>query len=172
MRLANCESATRRLLRHLSRVDLHPSASRPCADAYLSSLVPLSNRVPVYHAEAAQLALDELFRECDGHRLPCSLSAIVGELRPPAGKGEKSAFPHLRAASRHRRADRHSPYRTRFRRRSSRRDVSQPRLLGKSIFGGTRAVASSLVVTTTCTNTREGSLSLANPRPLTWHWGE
>jgi pimeloyl-ACP methyl ester carboxylesterase len=33
--------------------------------AYLSSLVPLSNRVPLYHAEAAQLALDELFKECD-----------------------------------------------------------------------------------------------------------
>ena len=33
--------------------------------AYLSSLVPLSNRVPLYHAEAAQLALDQLFTECE-----------------------------------------------------------------------------------------------------------
>ena len=33
--------------------------------AYLSSLVPLSNRVPLYHAEAAQLALEELFKECE-----------------------------------------------------------------------------------------------------------
>lgn len=33
--------------------------------AYLSSLVPLSNRVPLYHAEAAQLALEEVFDECD-----------------------------------------------------------------------------------------------------------
>ena len=33
--------------------------------AYLSSLVPLSNRVPLYHGEAAQVALDELFKECD-----------------------------------------------------------------------------------------------------------
>jgi len=40
----------------------HPDRVRT---AYLSSLVPLSNRVPLYHAEAAQLALDELFKECD-----------------------------------------------------------------------------------------------------------
>jgi pimeloyl-ACP methyl ester carboxylesterase len=40
----------------------HPDHVRT---AYLSSLVPLSNRVPLYHAEAAQLALDELFKECD-----------------------------------------------------------------------------------------------------------
>ncbi len=33
--------------------------------AYLNSLVTLSNRVPLYHAEAAQGALDELFQECD-----------------------------------------------------------------------------------------------------------
>ena len=33
--------------------------------AYLSSLVTLSNRVPLYHAEAAQLALNQLFDECD-----------------------------------------------------------------------------------------------------------
>jgi len=33
--------------------------------AYLSSLVTLSNRVPLYHAETAQRALDELFKECD-----------------------------------------------------------------------------------------------------------
>lgn len=33
--------------------------------AYLSSMVVLSNRVPLYHAEAAQLALDQLFKECD-----------------------------------------------------------------------------------------------------------
>lgn len=39
----------------------HPDRVRT---AYLSSLVPLSNRVPLYHAEAAQLALDELFKEC------------------------------------------------------------------------------------------------------------
>ncbi len=33
--------------------------------AYLTSLVPLSNRVPLYHAQAAQLALDQLFSQCD-----------------------------------------------------------------------------------------------------------
>jgi pimeloyl-ACP methyl ester carboxylesterase len=33
--------------------------------AYLSSLVPPSNRVPLYHAETAQAALDEIFKECD-----------------------------------------------------------------------------------------------------------
>ncbi|HKD42657.1 MAG TPA: alpha/beta hydrolase [Myxococcaceae bacterium] len=33
--------------------------------AYLASVVTLSNRVPLYHAEAAQRALDELFRQCD-----------------------------------------------------------------------------------------------------------
>jgi pimeloyl-ACP methyl ester carboxylesterase len=33
--------------------------------AYLTSLVPLSNRVPLYHAQGAQWALDQLFRECD-----------------------------------------------------------------------------------------------------------
>ncbi|MEO7144424.1 MAG: alpha/beta hydrolase [Bryobacteraceae bacterium] len=38
---------------------------RHVRSAYLSSLVPLSNRVPLYHAEAAQVALDELFKECD-----------------------------------------------------------------------------------------------------------
>lgn len=32
--------------------------------AYLTSLVPLSNRVPLYHAEGAQHALDQLFKEC------------------------------------------------------------------------------------------------------------
>ncbi len=40
----------------------HPDHVRT---AYLSSLVPLSNRVPLFHAEAAQVALDELFKECD-----------------------------------------------------------------------------------------------------------
>jgi pimeloyl-ACP methyl ester carboxylesterase len=33
--------------------------------AYLTSLVTLSDRVPLYHAEAAQLALDQLFEDCD-----------------------------------------------------------------------------------------------------------
>ena len=33
--------------------------------AFLNSLVPLSNRVPLYHASASQGALDELFKECD-----------------------------------------------------------------------------------------------------------
>jgi pimeloyl-ACP methyl ester carboxylesterase len=33
--------------------------------AYLTSLVTLSDRVPLYHAEAAQLALDQLFKDCD-----------------------------------------------------------------------------------------------------------
>ncbi|MDQ3117120.1 MAG: alpha/beta fold hydrolase [Verrucomicrobiota bacterium] len=33
--------------------------------AYLNSLIPLSNRVPLYHAAASQGALDELFKECD-----------------------------------------------------------------------------------------------------------
>jgi pimeloyl-ACP methyl ester carboxylesterase len=32
--------------------------------AYLTSLVTLSNRVPLYHAQAAQEALEELFRQC------------------------------------------------------------------------------------------------------------
>ncbi len=45
----------------------HPEHVRT---AYLSSLVPLSNRVPLYHAETAQLALDELFKECD-EDAPC-----------------------------------------------------------------------------------------------------
>ncbi|MEO8440618.1 MAG: alpha/beta hydrolase [Spartobacteria bacterium] len=40
----------------------HPDHVRT---AYLSSLVPLSNRVPLYHAEAAQRGLDELLTECD-----------------------------------------------------------------------------------------------------------
>ena len=43
----------------------HPDHLRT---AYLNSLVPLSNRVPLYHAEAAQAALDELFKECDQDR--------------------------------------------------------------------------------------------------------
>src|SRR5262249_36528339 len=33
--------------------------------AYLASLVTLSNRVPLYHAQAAQRALDQLFSQCD-----------------------------------------------------------------------------------------------------------
>ena len=33
--------------------------------AYLTSLVTLTNRVPLYHAEAAQLGLDQLFKDCD-----------------------------------------------------------------------------------------------------------
>src|SRR6266567_4561729 len=33
--------------------------------AYLTSLVTLTNRVPLYHAEAAQLGLDQLFKNCD-----------------------------------------------------------------------------------------------------------
>lgn len=33
--------------------------------AYLASLVTLSNRVPLYHARAAERALDELFRQCE-----------------------------------------------------------------------------------------------------------
>jgi pimeloyl-ACP methyl ester carboxylesterase len=33
--------------------------------AYLASLVTLANRVPLYHAQAAQQALDQLFRQCD-----------------------------------------------------------------------------------------------------------
>lgn len=33
--------------------------------AYLTSLVPLSNRVPLYHAQGAQWGLDQLFKECD-----------------------------------------------------------------------------------------------------------
>jgi len=33
--------------------------------AYLTSLVPLANRVPLYHAQAAQQALDQLFSQCD-----------------------------------------------------------------------------------------------------------
>jgi pimeloyl-ACP methyl ester carboxylesterase len=33
--------------------------------AYLTSLVTLSDRVPLYHAEAAQLGLDQLFKDCD-----------------------------------------------------------------------------------------------------------
>jgi pimeloyl-ACP methyl ester carboxylesterase len=33
--------------------------------AYLTSLVPLANRVPLYHAQSAQLALDQLFSQCD-----------------------------------------------------------------------------------------------------------
>jgi len=33
--------------------------------AYLTSLVTLADRVPLYHAEAAQLGLDQLFKDCD-----------------------------------------------------------------------------------------------------------
>jgi Predicted hydrolases or acyltransferases (alpha/beta hydrolase superfamily) len=33
--------------------------------AYLASLVTLSDRVPLYHAEAAQLGLNQLFKDCD-----------------------------------------------------------------------------------------------------------
>jgi len=33
--------------------------------AYLTSLVPLSNRVPLFHAQGAQWGLDQLFKECD-----------------------------------------------------------------------------------------------------------
>lgn len=33
--------------------------------AYLTSLVTLTNRVPLYHAEAAQVGLDQLFKDCD-----------------------------------------------------------------------------------------------------------
>ena len=33
--------------------------------AYLNSLVPLSNRVPLYHARESQRALDQLFNECE-----------------------------------------------------------------------------------------------------------
>src|SRR5260370_31824980 len=32
---------------------------------YLTSLVPLAHRVPLYHAQSAQLALDQLFSQCD-----------------------------------------------------------------------------------------------------------
>jgi pimeloyl-ACP methyl ester carboxylesterase len=34
--------------------------------AYLTSLVILENRVPLYHAESAQLGLDQLFKDCEG----------------------------------------------------------------------------------------------------------
>jgi pimeloyl-ACP methyl ester carboxylesterase len=40
----------------------HPDHVRT---AYLKSLTPLSDRVPLYFPEAAQLALDELFKECE-----------------------------------------------------------------------------------------------------------
>ena len=40
----------------------HPEHVRT---AYLKSLTPLSDRVPLYFSEAAQLALDELFKECE-----------------------------------------------------------------------------------------------------------
>jgi pimeloyl-ACP methyl ester carboxylesterase len=33
--------------------------------AYLTSLVPLANRAPLYHAQSAQRALDQLFTQCD-----------------------------------------------------------------------------------------------------------
>ena len=33
--------------------------------AYLTSVVPLANRVPLYHAQAAQGALEQLFSQCD-----------------------------------------------------------------------------------------------------------
>ena len=33
--------------------------------AYLTSLVILEDRVPLYHAESAQLGLDQLFKDCD-----------------------------------------------------------------------------------------------------------
>jgi pimeloyl-ACP methyl ester carboxylesterase len=33
--------------------------------AYMTSLVTLSNRVPLYHARSAQQALDQIFRQCD-----------------------------------------------------------------------------------------------------------
>jgi pimeloyl-ACP methyl ester carboxylesterase len=39
--------------------------SKHVRSAYLTSLVTLSDRVPLYHAEAAQLALDQLFKDCD-----------------------------------------------------------------------------------------------------------
>ncbi len=38
--------------------------------AYLSSLVTLSNRVPLFHAQSAQHALDQLFSQCD-HDTAC-----------------------------------------------------------------------------------------------------
>src|SRR5260370_6187086 len=38
--------------------------------AYLTSLVTLADRVPLYHAEAAQLGLDQLFKDCD-HDAAC-----------------------------------------------------------------------------------------------------
>jgi pimeloyl-ACP methyl ester carboxylesterase len=40
----------------------HPEHAR---SAYLTSVVTLTNRVPLYHAEAAQLGLDHLFKDCD-----------------------------------------------------------------------------------------------------------
>jgi len=39
---------------------------RRVRSAYMTSLVTLSNRVPLYHALSAQQALDEIFRRCDG----------------------------------------------------------------------------------------------------------
>lgn len=57
--------------------------------AYLNSLVTLSNRVPLYHAEASQGALDELFKECDEDaacraaypRLRDNFAALMKKLR-------------------------------------------------------------------------------------------
>ena len=38
--------------------------------AYLTSMVPLSNRVPLYHAQGAQSGLDQLFKDCENDA-PC-----------------------------------------------------------------------------------------------------
>src|SRR5262249_37669890 len=35
--------------------------------AYLASVVPLTNRVPLYHAQAAQGALEQLFTQCESN---------------------------------------------------------------------------------------------------------
>ena len=57
--------------------------------AYLTSLVTLENRVPLYHAQAAQWGLDRLFEQCDADaachvaypRLREDFSAVLARLR-------------------------------------------------------------------------------------------
>lgn len=80
----------------------HPDHVRT---AYLNNLTPLSDRVPLYFAEAAQLALDELFKECEQD---AACHAAYPRLRPDFATLQKKAAnrprPHLGPPSGHRRA--------------------------------------------------------------------
>ena len=106
--------------------------------AYLTSLVPLSNRVPLYHAQGAQWGLDQLFKECDeDRRLPCRLPAVPCRFRCGFASGAQGTGGDLGETPRQRGPDRDQANRTRVCRRGPSDDVPQPKSERSAVPGRT-----------------------------------